>query len=102
MYYFADQPPSYPYNDKPPDYHDVCPNETISPPLITIPSHNNTSGVHDHIPTASVITSSTLHNSTGNTNTDTSTYPPYSFTIQVTQPETSRPRPTPPLIWVSC
>ena len=44
--YFTDQPPAYPSNDKPPDYHDVCPHKAITPPPVDIPPPNNVTAVH--------------------------------------------------------
>ena len=108
--YFTDQPPAYPSNDKPPDYHDVCPCETITPPPVDIPSPNNDTIVHfpphddspvvhayppdnatAHIPLTTTTNgiSHTVHSS--NTATVTTRYPPENFII--TQPPTFNSHP---------
>ena len=40
--YFIDQPPAYPNNDKPPDYHDVCPPKSVTPPPVNVPTPDST------------------------------------------------------------
>ena len=103
--YFTDQPPAYPSNDKPPDYHDVCPRKAITPPPVDIPSPNNAtvdhSPPHDdtpvvhvsppdnataHIPLTTTTngTSHTVHSS--NTATVITRYPPEN--VILTQPST--------------
>ena len=46
--HFTDQPPAYPSNDKPPDYHDVFPRRTTTPPPVYI------SAVPDNTPAAHI------------------------------------------------
>ena len=46
--HFTDQPPAYPSNDKPPDYHDVFPRRTTTPPPVDI------SAVPDNTPAAHI------------------------------------------------
>ena len=58
---FTDQPPAYPCNDKPPDYHDICPRKTVSSPPVDIPPPDYTPTVHI-LPT-NTVTSSNMHNS---------------------------------------
>ena len=83
-----DQPPAYPYNDKPPDYRDVCPRKTVSPPPVDIPSPENTPAVHIPLSTTTTAASSVVYSSNTTTTTTTSItttrYPPKN--IVVTQP----------------
>ena len=68
-----DRPPAYPYNDKPPDYHDICP---VSPPPVDIPLPDNTPAVHIPITTANDVILSPVdsnHATTTITITTTST-----------------------------
>ena len=39
---FTDQPPAYPSNDKPPEYHDVCPPKIVTPPPVNMPAPDDT------------------------------------------------------------
>ena len=87
---FTDQPPAYPYNDKPPDYHDVCPRKTVSPPPVDILPPDNTPAVHIPLSTTTTATSSVVESSDTTTTTSiaaattTTRYPPEN--IVVTQP----------------
>ena len=72
----TDQPPAYPHNDKPPDYHDICPRQAVSPPPVDNLSPENTPAVHILVTTtgiSSAVYSSNTGTSTIDINTTTNT-----------------------------
>ena len=100
--FFTDQPPAYPHNDKPPDYHDVCPRKIVSPPPVDIPLSvdisppDSTPAVHIPFTTTNNFVLSPLHSNhaattiiTTTTTTTTTTNDRYSHeNVVVTQSPT--------------
>ena len=87
----TDQPPAYPSNDKPPDYHDVCPPKTVTPPPVNIPAPDDTPAAR--VPSPIMFNSSiqalnnisTTTTTTANMRTPVPTQPPnVSSTINIT------------------
>ena len=66
---FTDQPPAYPYHDKPPDYHDVWPRTTVSPPPVDIPPPDSTPAVHIPLTTTNDVIFSPVYSSYATTTT---------------------------------
>ena len=85
--HFTDQPPAYPSNDKPPDYHDVFPRRTTTPPPVDIsavpdntpaahiPSANNTPRTIVHSPPTDNVGAIRMTRSNNNHTTATTNHP---------------------------
>ena len=58
--HFTDQPPAYPSNDKPPDYHDVFPCKTAMPPPVDISAVPDSTPAA-HIPSANITPRPIVH-----------------------------------------
>ena len=81
-----DQPPAYPHNDTPPDYHDVCPRNIVSPSPVDIPPPDNTPAVYTVRITITNDTGTSPAVSSSSNTTTVTRYPPEN--IVVTQPPT--------------